>query len=46
MIKWPKNSMLIEKRSFKTSIQRIKKDFKWSPKISLKKGITNMISKF
>jgi UDP-glucose 4-epimerase len=44
MIKWPKNSMLIEKRSFKTSIKKIKKDFKWSPKISLKEGITNMIS--
>tara|TARA_B100001059_G_scaffold56775_1_gene51830 strand:+ start:10128 stop:11042 length:915 start_codon:yes stop_codon:yes gene_type:complete len=44
MTKWPKNSMQIEKRSFKTSIKRIKKDFKWSPKISLKKGITNMIS--
>ena len=44
MIKWPKNSMLIEKRNFKTSIKRIKKDFNWSPKISLNKGITNIIN--
>jgi len=41
--KWPKNTMLIEKRNFKTSINKIKKDFFWSPNINLKNGLEEMV---
>ena len=41
--KWPKNTMLIEKRNFKTSINKIKKDFFWSPNINLKNGLEQMV---
>ncbi len=43
---WPKNSMLIEKRNFKASIKKIKYDLKWSPKISLNKGLEDIISSY
>ena len=38
--------MLIEKRSFKASIKKIKYDLKWSPKISLNRGIKDIINSY
>lgn len=46
LIRWPKNTMLIEKRSFKASIKKIKYDLKWSPKISLNRGIKDIINSY